>query len=413
MVKPLAGGTMISGIACSEHLDSAGERLSIDGIDISSLDKDGVLNHEHKNDNASQILGKILFAKKIFDEKDCKTADQLKWWKKCKVPFVYIVGELFDSTGHQAAKELAAILKYDHTASKKSDKYNNVIGFSIEGSKLHTESNGKIEAAIARKVTCTVHPCNKMATAGLYIPEEDKDLKSIDKIENSFLDLFKSGEISSHINRLIDKMPSWHDKVLENLKDKKWKKTITFVNNVKAISISHPQHGSISVVKHPEKESFQIKHNGAVVTIPHSGLNEFDSEESALGHAVAYANMVHSKDVNPKQMFDTPSPNMTRPFSPGLYSKKRNLIQNGVSKSADAAPSTLVNQNALQKESLVSNIKKRANMAYATWDKAEKLVKHLCEKYPDISQSTIRSIVKMYALKREERLEDILKKIKD
>lgn len=408
MIKPLANGTMVSGIACSEHLDSAGERLNIAGIDISSLSKDGVLNHEHKNDNTSHILGKILFAKKIFKEDDCDTVDQLKWWNQCKVPFVYIVGELFDGTGHQAAKELAAILKYDHIASQKDPNFNKVIGFSIEGSKLHTEKNGEIKEAIARKVTCTVHPCNKMATAGLYIPEEDKELSSIDKIESSFLNLFKTQPMVHEINKLISKTPSWHDNAMKDLKDKKWKKSITFINNVKAVSLSHPQHGTISMVHDPERETYHIKHNGAVVTMPHSQTHEYNDEGSAFGSLIAYANMLHSKDVNPKQMFDSPSPNMTNP----LLVIRSSVGRKAVKKSADAPPSTLVNQNALQKESLVSKIKKKANAAYSTWDKAEILVKHMKEKYPNISDSTIRAAVKMYALKRQDLLEKWLNKLK-
>ena len=59
-------GTWIDGIAASEHLDSSGERIEIQGIDLSSLNRDGVFNWEHKYEGASHIVGKIYEAKKIF-----------------------------------------------------------------------------------------------------------------------------------------------------------------------------------------------------------------------------------------------------------------------------------------------------------------------------------------------------------
>ncbi len=182
-------GTLISGIAASEHLDSSGERISIKGLDISSLERgEGVLNYEHKNENASHIVGKIIKAKKIFNQQDCETQNELYFWNKSQAPFLYIVGELFDAVGHQQAKEIASILKYDSAKRAENPQAKNVINFSIEGAKL--EKNGsEITKAIARKTTITVTPCNKMAIAEELKQEAPKTVA-----KSSPLDMFKTEE---------------------------------------------------------------------------------------------------------------------------------------------------------------------------------------------------------------------------
>ena len=50
--------TFIHGIGASENIDTSGEIVSIAGLDISSLDKDGVFNWEHKADQPSQVVGR-------------------------------------------------------------------------------------------------------------------------------------------------------------------------------------------------------------------------------------------------------------------------------------------------------------------------------------------------------------------
>ncbi len=160
--KPL--GTMIHGIAASEHLDSSGERISIRGLDITSLPVDGVFNWEHKNENSFQVVGKILKAKKIFSEQDCEDEHQLYFWQKAQAPYVYVMGELFDGVGHKAAAEVAAMVRYDSEARKAGRSGKNVINFSIEGSKLNKEGQ-EIQRSLGRKVTLTTAACNKVAVA--------------------------------------------------------------------------------------------------------------------------------------------------------------------------------------------------------------------------------------------------------
>jgi hypothetical protein len=91
--------TIIDGIAASEHLDSSGESLSIEGMDISSLGgPDSILNWEHgSKDRPSQVVGKVTFAKKIMKSNQAKTKREKYFWNKVKKPFVYIKAELLCS----------------------------------------------------------------------------------------------------------------------------------------------------------------------------------------------------------------------------------------------------------------------------------------------------------------------------
>lgn len=180
--KPL--GTLIHGIAASEHLDSSGERLVIEGLDISSLDIDGLVTYEHKNDQPSQIVGKILKAKKIFSKEDCETKEELYFWEKSQAPYVYIIGELFDGVGHEGAKQVASMFKYDTAARSAGRESKNVMNFSIEGSKLGKDGQ-KIESSLARKVTVTGLPCNKMAIAEELVTPQDTE-ESIEKSEQPY-----------------------------------------------------------------------------------------------------------------------------------------------------------------------------------------------------------------------------------
>lgn len=192
MAKERKYGTFIHGIACSEHLDSSGERIMVDGVDISSLTQDGVFNFEHKSDTPCQIVGKIFEAKKIFSKEDCDTDEQKHFWSKVKCPYVYVAGELFDHVGHSSAEDVAAMLKYDQSSDRKKTKA--LVNFSIEGSTLKKEGS-TIKKCIARKVTITITPCNKMAFAEYMEPPKNKN-KTMKNPDNAkeILDKFKKNE---------------------------------------------------------------------------------------------------------------------------------------------------------------------------------------------------------------------------
>jgi len=164
-------GTFIHGIGASEHLDSSGERIVVEGIDITSLIGDGCFNYEHKSEEASQIVGKILEAKKILKRSDCENESHEYFWDKVKMPYLYIAGELFDAVDHSGAKDIAAMVRYDAQGHENSEA-KNLINFSIEGSRLEKRGS-KILKCIARKITITLTPCNKVAVAEVMDREEN------------------------------------------------------------------------------------------------------------------------------------------------------------------------------------------------------------------------------------------------
>lgn len=175
-------------------MDSSGEVISIEGMDISSLDKSGVFNWEHLKDSPGQVVGKILKAKKIFSEKDCEDDRQKYFWNKCTVPYIYVMGELFDDY-KDSAKEVAGLFRYD--ADKEGMQEVDVVGFSIEGQYLQREGS-VVTRSIARKCTITTANCNKMALAKMVPVKKPKDdidsLFKTDFVPNA--EIFK-GEIAS------------------------------------------------------------------------------------------------------------------------------------------------------------------------------------------------------------------------
>lgn len=163
---------VLDGIAASEAIDSSGEVLDIKGLDITSLqDGSGVLNYEHRGDqsegaSSADIIGAITFAKKIFGPDDCENDRQLGYWNKVQLPFVYIQAELFDSEGHQGAKEAAALIRYYHKRSLPI-----LMRYSIEGSTLKRDGN-RLKHAIAKRVAATIKPCNRSCISGVLSDSE-------------------------------------------------------------------------------------------------------------------------------------------------------------------------------------------------------------------------------------------------
>ena len=167
---------IVHGIAASECVDSSGEIISIEGCDITTLDKGGTLNWEHDNNQADSVVGRIVFAKKIFSEKDCSDDNQLRFYKAVNVPYIYIIGELFDKEGHPGSLAIAAMFNY---AKKKNQPM--MIGFSIEGSTM--ERDGMyLKRTVARRCAITVKPANKSCISDMLeqIPDAKKAMGSDD-----------------------------------------------------------------------------------------------------------------------------------------------------------------------------------------------------------------------------------------
>jgi hypothetical protein len=217
----MAKNTIIDGIAASEHLDSSGESLSIQGMDISSLGgPDSILNWEHgSKDRPSQVVGKVTFAKKIMKESDAKTKREKYFWNKTKKPMVYIKAELFDGVGHSGAQDVAAMLKYKN--KDKGEDSRLVVGFSIEGGKM--EKKGMIVTkSIARDVAITVKPCNKVCDAELIEDDVDEDF------------LYKNQEFDCEImakGEYLEKSRTYRSMILQDLK-----KTLPSENNFQGLA---------------------------------------------------------------------------------------------------------------------------------------------------------------------------------
>lgn len=179
-------GTLIDGIAASEAIDSSGEIFDVKGADITDFKEGrGLLNFEHKGggdnktDTGMDLVGKVIFAKKIYGPEDCTTERQKEYWKSIELPFVYIVGRLFDASGHENAKALAAIIR-DCVDNKESI----VLGFSIEGTTLKKEDN-RLLSTICRRVAITAKPCNRSCNMGLLASSEAKANVSKVAVEKS------------------------------------------------------------------------------------------------------------------------------------------------------------------------------------------------------------------------------------
>jgi hypothetical protein len=168
-------GMMIDGIFASEAIDSSGEVFDVEGSDISDLEEGrGIANWEHRGDDVPgasglDIVGRIVFARKIFSASDCENDRQRSFWDKIKLPFVYGIVRLYDGAGHQSAIALAAMIR-DHVANGEPI----LVRFSIEGSTLEKERN-RLRRTVARRVALTIKPCNRTCDSGLVVDPNAPD----------------------------------------------------------------------------------------------------------------------------------------------------------------------------------------------------------------------------------------------
>lgn len=192
-------GTLIDGIAASEAIDSSGEIFDVKGADITDLKEGrGLLNFEHKgagdakSDSGMDLVGKVIFAKKIYSADDCTSERQKTYWESIELPFIYIVGRLFDGSGHENAKALAAIIK-DCVENKEAV----MLGFSIEGTTLKREDN-RLLSTICRRVAITAKPCNRSCNMDLLAnaPKESVTKSSVTKNEFANPDFIKLGGVT-------------------------------------------------------------------------------------------------------------------------------------------------------------------------------------------------------------------------
>jgi hypothetical protein len=421
-------GTIIHGIASSQHLDSSGEVVDISGLDISSLAKDGVLNWAHKKDTPSQVVGKILKAKKIFSEADCENKDELYFWKKSQLPFVYVIGELFDAQGHTEAQNLAAMFRYDH--ENKDKNLNNVVGFSVEGGKISTKDN-VVTHSVARKVTIDTFPCNKIAIARLK-PQTDASKNSIDdffKSEGNFAVEIFNGSYQEKVKELIKKEdPSKHAKKLgiEPFK----KDSIGITGGSLALDGSGPT--SAGGLLMSEKLPGQVGKTTEIA--PKNSLGAKIGTTSGGHDVFSHAKPYHYKTATAKDHKEIADIHYGASQEKGNKNAKRHLVasqwhqnaainmENRLKKTMDAgsgmaAPSNLTQGAALASESLDKKINKkskwlaRAEEEYDNWDKKEDFRKYMANKLPNLATCEIDAIGRAMVLNRAMEMERSLRDI--
>jgi len=156
-------GMLIDGVAASEAIDSSGEILDIRGTDISDYTSGvAVVNLEHRDKkDPENVIGKVVYAKKIYGKSDCEDDRQILFWNQLKLPYIYVRCRLYDGAGHLKAQAVAAQIR-DAIASEERP-----IGrFSVEGSTLKREGN-KLVSTVLRALSYTIVPCNRSANSGL------------------------------------------------------------------------------------------------------------------------------------------------------------------------------------------------------------------------------------------------------
>jgi hypothetical protein len=180
-------GMKIKCIGACQALDSSGESIVIEGMDISDLlEGKGVFNFEHSNSSPEDIVGKITGVKKIFGPQDCETDTQMKFWNHARAPYLYLEGELFDESSHNGAACLGAMARY---CAKNKEPM--MIGASIEGSTLARDGN-ILERTIAKRCALTLKPCNKLAITEM-LDEKPEFKKALG--QDNYKGLHKSVEI--------------------------------------------------------------------------------------------------------------------------------------------------------------------------------------------------------------------------
>jgi hypothetical protein len=175
-------GMLLEGVFSSQNVDGSGEIVRTDGIDISIFEeRRGVANWEHIKPEiglGKEVVGRVVYVKKIFNEKDCTTKSQKFFFQETKrAPYLYGIVRLFDAAGHHEAQDLAAQIR-DYDAHKEKS----IVRFSIEG-QGGSKCNGVVETSIARRVALTLAPANSAAVSRLlFDPNAPTGYEEVDRL---------------------------------------------------------------------------------------------------------------------------------------------------------------------------------------------------------------------------------------
>lgn len=401
--------TFAHGIATAQMIDSSGEIVDIKGHDISSLAKTGVLNYEHNSSLPAQVVAKILSAKKIYTAEDCANEHETKFWNLVKVPFVYIVAEMFDDYC-ESAKDAAGKLRYSYDRPQQIG----VLHFSVEGGSIPGTKEGvTIKRSIARKVSLTVNPCNKMCIAELMPPQQSQvkdDFESIFKSQEKAIESFKKGEAVSIYEEFLAKKE-------ENMQKSGFGTFGAMKPRDPGAKLGSTGSGKDVFANqhvHDYKDFSSQDHKDAV------GLHTKAAQGAAGNHKLAYH---HSQKMKLHNSAANTAMTRENRLQTGMQAKKTAAAQhmNKMEKtltagSTDAAPSSLTNGAAFQKENLKKEWSKRAKDEYSNWKHREKFEKFMKSQMPHLADGEIRAIGRVVALQKsitnEAELEKLVTKLK-
>lgn len=173
-MEELKKGMLFHGIAGTNAIDSQGERLSIEGADISALEQGlGRCNDNHGK-QFSHSIGRILTGKKILKKEDCENDDHRFFWDQVKTPYIYVKGELYDDVEHPNAQAAAAIMKH---LNRKDAPLS--VKMSVEGAVLARKDGGILDRTKVHSVALTFTPANKQ-TLAMPVSLEKSDTGAID-----------------------------------------------------------------------------------------------------------------------------------------------------------------------------------------------------------------------------------------
>ena len=230
----LRKGLMIDGIAGTSHVDVQGERLNVEGADISALEQGlGRLNDNHLKTFAGSV-GRVVEASKILKKEDCKTDRQKMYWEQVQSPYIYVKGELYDDVDHPNAKAAAAIMK--HLSKGKSPL---AVKMSVEGAVLARKDGGILDRTKVHSVALTFTPANKKTLA---LPCDDlakselpdinwEELRKSIHIDNEPSLAMVQVSVESRVSALQERVGDIHSRIKE-LK--------------KALSAGYPGAGNVS-----------------------------------------------------------------------------------------------------------------------------------------------------------------------
>ena len=406
-------GTVIHGCGASSAIDTAGEKMVISGIDDSVLATTGVINFEHNNASASSVVGKILESKKILKLEDCENKHHLKFFQLCgEKPYLYIRAVLLDNFKHSGAIDLAAMFRFDEASNLPAGQQ--LVKFSIEGARLITKPDGTVEKCIARKISCTVTPCNHNCYAEILDESQDEVLpqSETDKLKALLSSVFKKSEEEYAIlSKNDEKVRSPATKqIIAARKEKGLQSQDKYVKEIGSAKMA--QHNSprpeerttASSSKAPKPSSDNMK----VI----SGQSFRDKIEEKRKNKSTTEVGVSTKTPNYKQKPGIPGEVSSLPKTTNIKSKFPNKVAKTNNMRSTLIKNFKSGNQALAVESLDKKMYKSiSDEIYNRFDKKEELLSVISNKYPEMSKSEILAIAKTTTFAMEKKLENELESL--